>query len=151
MSLIAIVNLTERLLNQGLSQDPQRQTNSKSARVKEGQNETSATRDQFTPSAVTGQGQATAQAAGLFRANQVTFFSAAADFLLAQTASDPAAAQAPPTSSPLVQSAPTTLSGIPILALAPSATKSSNTQGAPTPTVASSPGGTAVSRQQPPH
>jgi hypothetical protein len=86
MSLIAIVNLAERLLDQSPSQDSSGQSGSKLAPVKEREDATAAAQDHFTPSTATGQGQASAQAAGLFRASQVTFFSAAADFLLSQTA-----------------------------------------------------------------
>jgi hypothetical protein len=64
-------------LNQapGQAQEPQAAPNAASAN----NGGIAATGDQFTPSA-----QHTAQAAGLFTVNQVTLFSAAAEFLLAQ-------------------------------------------------------------------
>jgi uncharacterized membrane protein len=107
MSLIAIVNLAERLLDQSPSQDSLGKAGSKLAPVKEGENATAVTQDHFTPSTATGQGQDSAQAAGLFRASQVTFFSAAADFLLAQTApqtgNNSAPGQAPSATAPSPQ------------------------------------------------
>jgi hypothetical protein len=62
MSLIAIVNFAERLLNQAPGRDSQGQSSSKSAKVKEGQDGVD-TQDQFTPSEATGQGLATAATA----------------------------------------------------------------------------------------
>lgn len=90
MSLVAIVNLADRLLNQTFGQDQETQSKSapaKEARVeeKDGRNE-----DRFTRSVQATQAGPTAEAAGLFQVTQFTVFSAAADFLLTQTAAPPA-------------------------------------------------------------
>ena len=84
MSLVGLVNLAERLLNQGSTQGQdtaaqQKAANPQPAAVTQGPAE-----DLFTPSAQNGQAQATEQDAGLFNVAQFTFFSAAADFLLGQ-------------------------------------------------------------------
>jgi hypothetical protein len=78
MATIGLVSLTERLLNQtaGQAQEPQAAAPS---RANANNGAIVATVDQFTPSA-----QNTAQAAGLFTVTQVTLFSPAAEFLLAQ-------------------------------------------------------------------
>ena len=84
MSLVGLVNLAERLLNQNTTQGQDAQTAQKAASPQGNQEPQAVTEDQFTPSAQSGQAQATAQAAGLFSVAQFTFFSAAADFLLGQ-------------------------------------------------------------------
>src|SRR6266852_2967755 len=78
MATIGLVSLTERLLNQtaGQAQEPQAAPPS---RANENNGITGATVDQFTPSA-----QNAAEAAGLFTVSQITLFSPAAEFLLAQ-------------------------------------------------------------------
>jgi hypothetical protein len=148
MSLIAIANLAERLLDKSLTQAPQGGAGAKSHRVQEEDAQRVASQDQFTPSAVTKERESSAQAAGLFRATQVTFFSAAADFLLAQTAPQTAntvaAAPAPPTPAPLPKSAQAPISPTPLVPLAPGTTRSSNIQGATTPPVATPNAGAAV-------
>jgi hypothetical protein len=86
MSLIGLVNLTERLLNQTPGQKQDTQTVAKTATTVSNTNGgVTATEDQFTPSAQAGQNQTTAQAAGLFQVSQFALFSAAAQFLLQQT------------------------------------------------------------------
>lgn len=84
MSLIGIVHLAERLLNQTRENDANAQSNGKHAvRAHSAQNDDG---DQFTPSA-----QNAAQDAGLFRVSNISLFSAAADFVFEQ----PVAHQAP--------------------------------------------------------
>lgn len=146
MSLIAIVNLAERLLDQSPSHDSLGQSGAKLAAVKDGEDATAATQDHFTPSAATHQDHATAQAAGLFRASQVTFFSAAADFLLAQTvpqtANPSAPAQALPTAAPAAQAVSAVPPREPLIPLGPVATTAASSPGAAAPTGAGSAGAT---------
>jgi hypothetical protein len=146
MSLIAIVNLAERLLDQSPSHDSPRQSGAKLAPVKGGEDAAAATQDHFTPSAATDQDHATAQAAGLFRASQITFFSAAADFLLAQTApqtaNPPAPAQALPTAAPAAQAVSAVPPREPLIPLGPVATTAPSSPGAAAPTDAGSGGAT---------
>lgn len=84
MALIGLVNLTERLLNQTAGQNDNAQTGTTPASGAQDRDRTTTAADQFTPSAPNASG-ATAEAAGLFTVSQFTLFSAAADFLLAQT------------------------------------------------------------------
>ena len=124
MSLVNFVNLAERLLNEHSAQGQDAQTLQKTPTPQASQESQRVAEDQFTPSTQNNQVADTAQAAGLFKAAQISFFSAAADFLLGQnTASqsnqndavNPAvsANTPPPTSngaaniSPLVASATT--------------------------------------------
>jgi hypothetical protein len=95
MALVGIVNLAERLLNQTLSQGQETQASAKPAKAAgdNDQDKQVKTEDQFTPSAKNTPASTTAQEAGLFSVTQFTLFSAAADFLLAQTAT-PAATTA---------------------------------------------------------
>lgn len=83
MSVVNLVNLTERLLNQNTSQGADAQTRQKSSN-QQGSPVKAPTEDQFTPSALTAQGQGAAQEAGLFSVAQFSFFSTAAQFLLGQ-------------------------------------------------------------------
>lgn len=83
MSVVNLVNLTERLLNQNTSQGADAQTPQKSSN-QQGSPVQAPTEDQFTPSALTAQGQGAAQEAGLFSVAQFSFFSTAAQFLLGQ-------------------------------------------------------------------
>ncbi|MGH9741172.1 MAG: hypothetical protein ACRD51_02345 [Candidatus Acidiferrum sp.] len=85
MSLISLVNLAERLLNQHGAQGKDGQASQKSSTSQAGQEPQSPAEDQFTPSSQNGQPLTNAQAAGLFSVNQLSFFSAAADFLLRQS------------------------------------------------------------------
>jgi hypothetical protein len=92
ISVIGLVNLAERLLNEGSPQGQElpatpQATNTQSTNVT-----ASPAGDLFTPSSQNGQAQNTAQEAGLFRVTQFSFFSAAADFLLGQRNGQPAAA-----------------------------------------------------------
>jgi hypothetical protein len=91
MSLVGIVNLAERLLNQNA---PQGETAAGGPSAATGANaqatQGAAGEDQFTPSSQTGQTQTAAQDAGLFTVAQFSFFSAAADFLLGQNTAAPA-------------------------------------------------------------
>jgi len=93
MSLTAIVNLAERLLNNSSGQTADANSGSKQSKpIAHGESDFKS-EDQFSPSAIAAQ-----QNAGLFQVKQSSFFSAAADFLLSQTAQpqvNPAAAQTP--------------------------------------------------------
>jgi hypothetical protein len=93
MSLTAIVNLAERLLNNSSGQTGDTSSSSKQSKATSRSDSDSKSSDQFTPSA------SAQQDAGLFQVKQFNIFSAAADFLLSQTpqpqsnpASPPAAA-----------------------------------------------------------
>jgi len=91
MSLVGLVNLAERLLNQGSTQGQDPQTAQKAASTPPTRGAQGTAEDLFTPSAQ----NALAQDAGLFSVAQLSFFSAAADFLLGQaTPQQPAAAPA---------------------------------------------------------
>jgi len=111
MSLVAIVNLAERLLNQTPEQDQQTPSSTKQGKGVVGSITRPLNGDQFTPSALTG--PPTAQEAGLFNVNPSVLFSAAADLLLAQIAAQGAAqTETPsflqkPTSSAVPQALPT--------------------------------------------
>ena len=78
MATIGLVGLTERLLNQTAGQAREAQTVTPS-RTSANNGAIAVTEDQFTPSAPNA-----AQAAGLFTVSQITLFSPAAEFLLAQ-------------------------------------------------------------------
>lgn len=79
MSVIGLVSLAERLLNQG-SQGQNLPTTQKGTNATAANETAGAAEDLFTPSAQSGQ----TQDAGLFSVAQFSFFSAAADFLLGQ-------------------------------------------------------------------
>jgi hypothetical protein len=84
MSLVGLVNLAERLSNQNSTESQQTQAPQKTAAVQTNPTTHGAAEDQFTPSPQNGQGQSSAHDAGLFSVTQVSFFSAAAEFLLGQ-------------------------------------------------------------------
>lgn len=86
MSAIGLVNLAERLLNQGSTQGQDLPPTQRTANTPTAHDAAGSAEDQFTPSAQNGQGQAAAQEAGLFSVTQFSFFSAAADLLLGQGA-----------------------------------------------------------------
>lgn len=90
MSLVGLVNLADRLLNQDSTQSQEAQAPQKAA-APQGNATTPqvAAQDQFTPSPQNGLAQNTAQDAGLFSVTQVSFFSAAAQFLLGQNTAPP--------------------------------------------------------------
>jgi len=79
MSLTAIINLAERLLNNSSGQTVDANADSRQSKQASRVGSDAVHRDQFTPSS------ANQQDAGLFKVNQISLFSAAADFLLAQT------------------------------------------------------------------
>ncbi len=101
MSLVGLVSLAERLLNQNPAPGQDTQTVQKPASPQSTHGSQSAGEDQFTPSTQSSQAQTSAQDAGLFRVTQLSFFSAAADFLLGQNAAAPTnlTAGGPPTSN----------------------------------------------------
>ena len=102
MSLVGLVNLAERLLNQGSTQGQDPQTAQKAASTPPTRGAQGTAEDLFTPSAQ----NALAQDAGLFSVAQLSFFSAAADFLLGQaTPQQPAAAPAVNTPANATQAA----------------------------------------------
>jgi hypothetical protein len=78
MTIIAIVNLAERLLNQSSSEEQDAPTAPKQAKRRSNSRQVQTVEDRFTSSP---QHQADP---GLFRVNQFHVFSPAADFLLAQ-------------------------------------------------------------------
>jgi hypothetical protein len=138
MSLIGLVNLTERLLNQTLGQGQDTQAAGKAATAAPTNNAANA-EDLFTPSAHAAQGQNTAQAAGLFQVNQSALFSAAAQLLLTQTnapaknavpvtATQPAVASVAPAATPaaaanvIIRNTPSTLAPATAAPLASTAT-----------------------------
>lgn len=79
MSLTAIINLAERLLNNSSGQSVDTSSTLKQSKQAPRVDSEAKAGDQFTPSA------ATQQDAGLFQVRQISIFSAAADFLFAQT------------------------------------------------------------------
>jgi len=85
MSQVGLVNLAERLLNQNSTESQQAQVPQKTAAVQTNPTTRGVAEDQFTPSTKNGQAQNSAQDAGLFSVTQISFFSAAAEFLLGQT------------------------------------------------------------------
>jgi hypothetical protein len=95
MSLVGLVNLAERLLNQNSTESEQSQVPQKKAAVHTKPTTHGVEEDQFTPSPQNGQAQNSAQDAGLFSVTQTSFFSAAAEFLLGQTAAPVANQPAP--------------------------------------------------------
>jgi hypothetical protein len=116
MSLVSIVNLAERLLNQSPAQGQDSQATQGTTRVPAGAGSSRTTEDQYTPSGQNGVGQASAQAAGLFSVTQSSFFSAAADFLLGtsatrQTEQNASAASAPNSKVPSQQTGTTPAEG----------------------------------------
>jgi hypothetical protein len=128
MSLVAIVNLAERLLNQTFEQGQDASSNAKQGKTQAPNPAAGPTfEDQFIPSAVNG--PISVQEAGLFHVQRFALFSAAADFLLSQPAgptSPPAGTQAPakaaateaPTQPPPPhQVVPVNLSPIPTVSL----------------------------------
>jgi hypothetical protein len=102
MSVIGLVNLAERLLNQGSPQGQDLPTTRKGTNTAATNNAAGPAEDLFTPSAQNSPTQNAAQDAGLFSVTQFSFFSAAADFLLGQNIAPPT-----PTATP----APTTSDG----------------------------------------
>lgn len=106
MAAVGIVQLAERLLNQNNTQSQDTQNTQRVTSHSGNQGPQATAQDQFTPSAQAGQGAA--QEAGLFSVAQFSFFSAAAEFLLAQNtppANQPAAAT-PLLTPPTVLNAP---------------------------------------------
>jgi hypothetical protein len=106
MSLTAIINLAERLLNNSADQQVERSSGRRQSQQTSRTESDARVGDQFTPSA------ANQQDAGLFKVNQISFFSAAADFLLAQTLppqANLAAAAAPANAAPTAPVAQTTV------------------------------------------
>jgi hypothetical protein len=148
MSLTAIVNLAERLLNNfsGQSVDPssaEKQSN-ETARV----DSRARVGDQFTPSSVN------QQDAGLFQVKQFSFFSAAAEFLLTQTLppqanATPSPATAPPTAAPAQNPAQTLVAANPIVAAQFHAVNTALTTGAPAATAAIASAPAATTSAQP--
>jgi len=80
MSVIGLVSLAERLLNQGSAQNQDLPTTQKGSNAAAANDTAGPAEDLFTPSAQNGQ----TPDAGLFSVAQFSFFSAAADFLLGQ-------------------------------------------------------------------
>ncbi len=95
MSQVGLVNLAERLLNQNSTESQQAPVPQKTAAAQTNPTTHRVAEDQFTPSPQNGQAQNSAQDAGLFSVTRVSFFSAAAEFLLGQTTA-PAANQPTP-------------------------------------------------------
>jgi hypothetical protein len=95
MSLVVLVNLAERLLNQNSTASEQSQVPQKKAAVHTKPTTHGVEEDQFTPSPQNSQAQNSAQDAGLFSVAQTSVFSAAAEFLLGQTAAPTANQPAP--------------------------------------------------------
>src|SRR5882724_11839894 len=94
MSLVAIVNLAQRLLNQTFEQGQNAASNTKQAKPTTTNVTGLNSEDQFTSSAVNG--GATGQDAGLFNVQRFAIFSAAADFVLSQRSeATPALAETP--------------------------------------------------------
>lgn len=127
MAAVGIVQLAERLLNQNNTQSQDTQNNQRVTSRNQGP--LAAAQDQFTPSARAGQGAA--QEAGLFSVAQFSFFSAAAEFLLAQNTPPPG--DQPAAATPLL-TAPTVLNAPPAgpLALPPVAPAAKQPQTNPT-------------------
>jgi hypothetical protein len=133
MSLTAIINLAERLLNNSSGQSVDTSSTLKQSKQTARIDSEAKAGDQFTPST------ATQQDAGLFQVRQISIFSAAADFLFAQTLQ--------PQSNPLANPAATPENGPatpapakPTANAAPAAIAS-----AATPTVANVPAATNTS------
>ena len=80
MSVIGLVSLAERLLNQGSAQNQDLPTTQKGSNAAAANDTAGPAEDLFTPSGQNGQ----TPDAGLFSVAQFSFFSAAADFLLGQ-------------------------------------------------------------------
>jgi hypothetical protein len=95
MSLVGLVNLAERLLNQNSTESEQSQVPQKKAAVHTKPTTHGVAEDQFTPSLQNSRAQNSAQDAGLFSVTQISFFSAAAEFLLEQTTAPTANQPAP--------------------------------------------------------
>jgi len=94
MSLVAIVNLAQRLLNQTSEQGQDTTSITKQVKTAPANSTGLNFEDQFTSSAVNG--PASGQEAGLFNVQRFAVFSAAADFLLSQrTEPTPAPAETP--------------------------------------------------------
>lgn len=143
MAAVGIVQLAERLLNQNNTQSQDAQNTQRVTSHSENRGPQATAQDQFTPSAQAGEGAA--QEAGLFSVAQFSFFSAAAEFLLAQNtppANQPAAATpllAPPTvlnappagplALPLVAPAATQPQATATTAAAAAAANTPNTEG----------------------
>jgi hypothetical protein len=103
MSLVGLVNLAERLLNQNSTQSQEAQVPQKTTAVQTNPATQGVAEDQFTRSPQNGQAQNSAQDAGLFSVTRVSFFSTAAEFLLGQStaaaANQPAPANFPATAN----------------------------------------------------
>jgi hypothetical protein len=82
MSLVGLINLTERLSNQNSTESQQSEVPPKTAAVQTNPKTHGAAEDQFTPSPQNGREKNSAQEAGLFSVTRISFFSAAAEFLL---------------------------------------------------------------------
>lgn len=106
MAAVGIVQLAERLLNQNNTQSQDTQNTQRVTSHSENQGPQAIAQDQFTPSAQAGEGAA--QEAGLFSVAQFSFFSAAAEFLLAQNTppANQSAAAAPLLTAPTIVNAP---------------------------------------------
>jgi hypothetical protein len=115
MSLIGIVNLTERLLNQTQDNGNEAGPNGKAAKPALPQNVISNGADEFRPSA-----ENTAKEAGLFQVRQQQVFTAAATVLLVQEG----AGQKPATAGPAARTAQAAAAAAPVAApvAAPTAT-----------------------------
>jgi hypothetical protein len=119
MSLVAIVNLAQRLLNQTFEQGQDATNNTKQAKSATAGPTARKFEDQFTASAVNG--AASGQEAGLFNVQRFAVFSAAADFLLSQPseptpprAETPAVTKATPNDSAAPAAAPPSTGPAPI-------------------------------------
>src|SRR5450432_2920223 len=88
MSLTGLVSLAQNILNQTAAQDSQALATAAGAAgtgsLAAATANPGSSQDQFVPSAQTQTANATAEAAGLFRATQFSLFTAAAESLLAQ-------------------------------------------------------------------
>jgi hypothetical protein len=102
MSLVAIVNLAERLLNQTHGQDQEPQSRSAPAGGARARKKSAQHEDEFTSSELDTRAGPTAEAAGLFHVTQFTPLSATADFLLRQMAAAPTNQEEPAAPSPSV-------------------------------------------------
>lgn len=101
MSLTGLVSLAESILNQTVAQDSQALVTAAGAAgsgsLGAATPNPGSSQDQFVPSAQTQTANATAEAAGLFKATQFSLFTAAAESLLAQGGSSPASGANTPT------------------------------------------------------
>lgn len=155
MSLTAIINLAERLLNNSSGQTVDANADSRQSKQASRVGSDAVHRDQFTPSS------ANQQDAGLFKVNQISLFSAAADFLLAQTLPSQAnpgvapalapgnAAPAPPAARPILApplNPPQTINANPIVTARFPAANAPPTAAAPAVTTTATPANSAQSQ-----